>query len=82
MWRKSNANGWKNQTCGAFRATERELSQLAAVGTTGDGWNNLATDRSGDALRIGDNPRSGKTSRTDSSLTAERISLQPTACTE
>jgi hypothetical protein len=37
----------------------RELSQLAAGGTTRDGWDDFKICLSGDGLRIGDNPRSG-----------------------
>src|ERR1039458_6113325 len=39
-------------------SAERELSQLAADGITRDGWDNFEVCLPGDALRIGDNPRS------------------------
>ena len=45
----------KNPACGA--AAERELSQLAAGGMTGDGWDDFIACWSGDALRA--EPRLG-----------------------
>ena len=43
-----------------YFSTERELSQLAAGGITGDGWDDFNVGMSGDVLRIGTIRASGK----------------------